>query len=95
MVRGDRASVFHGSPIRPFGNFVTNLPDLLTPDNVFEVQHLLIFHHPLSNISTRFGPNLERCQTLTETSFNGFCIITDELTPPADEHIISVAMPQQ
>lgn len=52
MVRRNRASVFHRSPVGPIGNFVANLPDLLTPDHIFEVQRLSISHHPLGNSAT-------------------------------------------
>lgn len=61
MIRGDGASVFHGSPLRPVGNLVANLPDLLTPDNILKIQRRSIVHHPLGNSATGLGPNLERC----------------------------------
>lgn len=49
MVRRDRASVVLGSPIRPVGNSVANLPDLLTPDNVFEIERISVGHDPLGH----------------------------------------------
>ena len=52
MIRGDRASVFHRSPMRPVGNLVANLPDLLTPDDILKIQRLSIVHYPLGNRST-------------------------------------------
>lgn len=69
MVRRDRASIFHGFPVRPPGNLVANLPDFLTPNNIFKIERSPIVHDPLGNRSTRFGPNLKHSQVLMDPSF--------------------------
>lgn len=52
MVRRDRASIVLGSPIWPVGNSVADLPDLLTPDDVFEIERISVGDDPLGHCAT-------------------------------------------
>ncbi|KAI9780284.1 MAG: hypothetical protein M1816_003126 [Peltula sp. TS41687] len=82
MVLRDRSSIFHLSPPGPGLDRVQGgIPDLLTPDDVFEVEVSAMIHDPFGDGTTGFG----------RIKWKG----KGEHTPPPLEHIMSVAIPQQ
>lgn len=52
MVVGDGATVFHVSPVLPASGLlaVAWVPDLLAPDDVHDIQVLMVLHDPFSEI---------------------------------------------
>lgn len=59
MVLSDGPSILHLSPLRPRLDRVPGrIPDLLTPDDVFEVKFVAMIHDPLGDGTTSFGFDL-------------------------------------
>lgn len=54
------ASVLHSSPFSPWLPGVPRwVPDLLTPDDVLEIETAAVVHNPLGDRSARLGANLK------------------------------------
>ena len=90
----DRPSVLHQAPLRPgFDSILAHGPDSLSPDHIFEVEGGTIVHDPFSDGCSAFGSNLDNT-----VSFDTAPRKNEKkrvLTPPAEEHIKSIANPQQ
>jgi hypothetical protein len=60
VVGGDGPSVLHSSPLRPWLDRVyRRIPDLLSPDDIFELQRNTIIHDPFSDRCPTRGRHLE------------------------------------
>lgn len=54
VILSDGATVFHLSPAGPWGNLVPGwVPDLLSPDNILQVQGFAVIHNPLSHAAAK------------------------------------------
>ena len=55
MIGGDGSSILHFFPLRPgFDGIRSRIPDLLAPNNIFEVENGTVLHNP-------FGDGYSRC----------------------------------
>jgi hypothetical protein len=91
MIVGDRPSILHWSPLRPWHDRVSRrVPDLLSPDDIFESQRSTVVHDPFSDRFPNLGRHLQAVLANRGTMNRG-----ETPTPPADEHMKSIAIPQQ
>lgn len=92
VVLGQAVSLLHGSPVLPlfFCLVYRSSPNLLSPDDVLEVESTTVLHAPLGNL---FSGKCSRL--MLSVSRKNTWKIRDKLTPPPSEHIKSVARPQQ
>jgi hypothetical protein len=59
MICSDGPSVLHLPPLRPWlDRVLRGIPDLLTPDDVFESERSTIVHDPFSDGLSDSGPHL-------------------------------------
>ena len=59
MIRGDGSSVLHLAPVGPRSRGIDRgIPDLLAPDDVFELEAVSILHHVFCNCFARIGSDL-------------------------------------
>jgi len=94
MVLSQVAAIFHGSPVLPvlLSLIDRGSPDLLSPNDILEVESVAVPHAPLGDFFSRKGSRL------CPISIQCFGLEYDRkraLTPPASEHMKSVARPQQ
>ena len=98
MISRDRASVFHLSPSSPRSHGIARgNPDLLAPDDVFDPQTGTVLHDPFCNPPAGLGADLHHgfSQNNARSRLKNATRSRGELTPPALEHMKSMAMPQQ
>ena len=94
VVGGNGSSVLHTLPLRPrLDTIRPGIPDSLAPDDIFETESGTVTHYPFGNGLSCGCPHLRD----DISSSHDQRMETERLilTPPADEHIISVASPQQ
>jgi hypothetical protein len=60
VVGGDGASILHLSPLRPWlDRVLRRIPDLLSPDDIFESKRSTIIHDPFSDRRSARGRHLK------------------------------------
>lgn len=56
VILGVITTILHSAPLIPgLGRVAAHRPDLLTPDDILEVERATILHHPFGNRSSGFG----------------------------------------
>ena len=62
MVLSNIASILHGTPGSPrLDSVLARVPDLLAPDNIFQIQRGAVVHNPLSDLPSGDGWRLWHC----------------------------------
>lgn len=80
MVGGDAASVFHLLPLSPVPDSLAGFPDLLTPDDIFDILSGSVSHDPFRDGFSGLGPHLERMSASYVGLEHGEHCIRDDAT---------------
>jgi hypothetical protein len=93
MIRSNVTTVLHWLPAGPWAHLVVGVPDSLAPDHVLDFLSRGSVHYPLGNLLAGHRGSLEA--RLCQHFWSYWSSKGVNLTPPASEHIKSIASPQQ